>query len=110
MTISFKHSYDKLKAHEFTTIRSKAFGVKAETASEIWIERKAPHRSFPAKVLKVETKRICDIPLTLLQADIAPFKIATVGGFLTFLNSLRAPFWSQATLDSEMAIITLRKI
>lgn len=42
MTISFKHSYDKLKAREFTTIRSKAFGDRIRKHKQSWIECRTP--------------------------------------------------------------------
>lgn len=44
------------------------------------------------------------------QADVAPFRVNTPAEFVAFLNSLRAPFWQRATLESEMAVITLRKL
>lgn len=108
MTISFKHSYDKLKAREFTTIRSKAFAIKAEKAEVVSVT--TPDGKFDAIVDAVRVIKIKDIPFALLQADVAPHRLITKDCFVEFLNSLRAPFWAQATLDSEMAIITLRKV
>lgn len=108
MTIKFKHNYDKLSKPEFTTIRSKAFGNKAVKAKTV--EVVSPKWKGSASVEAVRVCKIADIPFEVLAADIQPFSVSTRAGFVDFLNSLRAPYWSQATMESEMAIITLRKV
>lgn len=108
MTISFRHNYDKLKQDEFTTIRSKSFAKKLSVG--LLVEIQSPKAKFMARVDAVEISTVAEVPLRVLQGDVVPFKVNTPGEFVTFLNSLRAPAWQQATLESEMAIITLRKV
>jgi hypothetical protein len=106
----FRHSYYKLAKAEFTTIRGRGQFKKLKIGNTVWVE--TPTERFEAMIICLELKRVADMGLAFLKADAEypGFVIESPMDFVTLLNSFRAPAWTQVTLDSELTIITLKKI
>lgn len=108
--IKFRHRYYKLAQPQFTTIRGKAKFKRLKTGDVLTVE--TPDGNFEAAVAGLELKRVSDMSLEFLKAD-AEYPgcvISEPRHFVNLLNSFRAPFWAQVTMDSELTIITLRRI
>ena len=108
--IAFRHRYYKLEQAEFTTIRGKGWMKKLAVGDMVQVD--VPGGFWCATVTGLELRRVRDMPVEFLKAD-AEYPGCTLGTqqqFVNLLNSLRAPYWAQVTLDSEMTIITLRKV
>ena len=108
--IKFRHNYFKLAKDEFTTIRGKAQFKRLKVGKTVWVE--TPTERFEAMIKGLELKRVADMGLDFLKADAEypGFVIECPLDFATLLNSFRAPAWTQVTLESELNIITLKKI
>ena len=108
--IPFVKRYHKLKLDVFTTIRGKTWMKKFKVGDEADCE--TPDGTFAVRVEAMDAAKIKDMTLEFLKAD-AEHKGCTLGckdDFVNLLNSFRDPRWQQAALDSEMTILTLRKI
>lgn len=108
--IVFRHRYHKLARLEFTTIRGKSWFKKLKIGQEVTIEN--PDENFRARVVGLGLMRLRDMSLEFLKQD-AEYPGCTITAlehFINLLNSLRAPFWTQAAPDSEMTVITLRRL
>lgn len=109
--IPFRHRYDKLRVargERFTTIRGKSM-MDALRVCQV-VACQTPAGRFEAEVVSLAAERICDLPLAMLQADVAPFACASAADFVAFVNTLRAPWMPAAVADSEVCVITLKKI
>ena len=108
--IKFRHLYYKLAYDEFTTIRGKAKFKRLKIGTKIWVE--TPAERFEAMITGLELKRVADMGLDFLKADAEypGLVIECPLDFVTLLNSFRAPAWTQVALDSELTIITLKRI
>ena len=111
--ITFKHRYFKLDRARagtaFTTIRGKAQFARRKVGQTVTVE--TPDGNFQAVITGLELKCVCQLTLDFLKAD-AEFPGNTLTShqqFVNLLNSFRAPYWTQVTLESELTIITLRK-
>lgn len=108
--ISFRHPYFKLSKPEFTTVRGKGHFKKLKVWQTIVCEK--PGGKFKAVVKALELRHLRDMSVDFLKAD-AEYPgctITTREQFANLINSLRAPFWSQVGLDTELTIITLATI
>jgi len=108
--IVFRHRYHKLAQPEFTTIRGKSQFKRRKVGDRVTIA--TPDGLFFAEIVALELKRVRDLPLEFLKAD-AEYPGCVIGRhehFVNLLNSFRAPAWTRATLDSELTIISLRRL
>ncbi|WP_064496473.1 hypothetical protein [Methanocaldococcus jannaschii] len=108
--INFSHDYFKLREQRFTTIRSKHYLKNKGLRVGDVVKIKHPSGEFPAKIVGVEVKRICDIPLEILKkdAEFEGFNIKTHQDFVDLLNSF-IPYKSNK-LTTEKAIIYLERV
>ena len=108
--ITFRHRYYKLAKPEFTTIRGAAQMKRLKVGQVHRVE--TPDEDFDATITELELKRVSDMSVEFLQADAEypGFIIESRAGFVELLNSFRAPAWTQVTLDSELTVITLKRI
>lgn len=108
--IKFRHRYHKLAQPQFTTIRGKAKFKQIKTNDVLEVE--TPDENFSARVVGLELKRVADMELSFLKLD-AEYPGCVISEhrhFVNLLNSFRAPCWAQVTLESELTILTLRRI
>ena len=107
--IRFKHSYHKLDWDIFTTIRGKSYFRKSALGQTVTVEH--PGRSFIAKIVLLQLCTVDSLPVEFLKkdAEYPGFTISSQQDFCNLLNSFRAPFWTQVTIETEMTIITLEK-
>jgi hypothetical protein len=110
-TITFRHRYHKLLKSEFTTIRGRSW-LKLKAGERVLIE--TLDGSFKADVVFVEPRRIADLSVEFLKADAEypGFVIRDRPDFVALLNSFIPKHWGrpQVTVDSEMAVVTLRRV
>ena len=107
--ITFRHHYYKLDHPEFTTIRGKAQFKRLQVGQTVTCQ--CPHATFDAIITKLEAKCVCQMTIAFLKAD-AEYPgctLSTHQQFVNLLNSFRAPYWAQVSLESELTIITLTK-
>jgi hypothetical protein len=107
--VTFKHRYYKLALDVFTTIRGHAQFKRRKVGQVTPVE--TLDGNYTAVVMALELCRVCDMTLAFIKAD-AEFPGCTISRreqFVNLLNSFRAPFWTQVTLESELTIITLKK-
>jgi len=110
ITIVFHYHYHKLDQREFTTIRGRAQFRRLKVGDRVTCECRGV--TFEAIIKSLELKQVRDLPLALLKADAEypGFVINCTEDFVNLLNSFRAPFWTQVTMDSELTVISLQKI
>ena len=108
--IKFRHQYYKLAQNEFTTIRGKGQFKRRKVGDIVKIE--TPSGDFKAEVVKTALVVVKDISVGFLRADAEyrGFEIHSHDDFIKLLNSFRPPNWTQVTLDSELTVMTLRKV
>ena len=108
--ITFRHAYYKLAKDKFTTIRGAAQFKRLKVGQRVPVE--TPTGNFEAEITALELKRVDAMPLEFLKAD-AEYpgeRITCHQDFVNLLNSFRAPMWTQVTMQSELTVISLRKI
>lgn len=108
--IPFQHRYAKLAKPEFTTVRGPSFALHLRPASVA--AARTPDAEFPVEVVSVRYAKLRDIPVELLREDVRGHAdVADHAGFAAVINSFRTkPWMPKVTLDSELAVITLRKV
>ncbi|XRP97804.1 hypothetical protein ACO3UB_08395 (plasmid) [Methanocaldococcus sp. 16A] len=108
--IRFRHDYYKLQEETFTTIRGKRFLRWIDVDVGDVIRIKSPSYDFFARIIDVQYKRICDIPIELLKkdAEFEGFEIKTHEDFVRLINSFTR--WKNTKLTTEKAIIYLKKV
>ena len=111
MMIYFTHNYYKLSKKRFTTIRSKNYLNRKGLRAGNIVKINYPNGVFTAKIVKIEIKRICDIPLELLKEDVEyeGFTIKTHKDFVDLLNSFIPEYYYKSKLTTEKAIIYLER-
>ncbi len=110
LTLPFGHAYYKLDANVFTTIRGKSYFKALKIGEQITANYKG--KKFQTEIVNLELKTISEIPLNVLKLDTEypGFVIASHEDFVNLINTFRTGFMPQATLESKMTIITLKKI
>jgi hypothetical protein len=113
---NFSHHYKKLDQTEFTTIRSldyaKKHNLSLNQIGDVTLDRSL---IFKVKIVRWEDKRICDMPLELLQKDVEyeGFTISTYHEFVDGLNQIvlnsGIPY-ANNRLTTKKRIFYLRKI
>ena len=108
--IKFRHRYHKLTKPEFTTIRGAAQFTRLKVGQRVAIE--TPDGNFEAEITALELRRVQSLTIEFLNDDASypGFVISSYLDFVHLLNSFRAPMWTQVTIDSELTIITLKKL
>lgn len=108
--ITFRHRYHKLAKSEFTTIRGRAQFKRLKVGRVVLVE--TPDGSFNAEITALELRLVQSLTIDFLNDDASHpgCVISSYFDFVNLLNSFRAPMWTQVTLDSELTIITLRKL
>lgn len=107
--LKFTYLYDKLSAETGTTIRLSLKDEKRYTrriSDIVWIIHK-PEVKFKAEITKIEMKKIAEISLELLRADVAPIQIQNHRDFLKILQSF---YKFPLTLDMNVFIIYWRRL
>jgi hypothetical protein len=112
--LTFRHRYYKLDlaraGKPFTTVRGMAQMKRLTVGQHLPVE--TPDGDFAAVITDLKLTTINDLGLPFLKAD-AEFPGNTISSpdqFVRLLNSFRAPSWTQATLDSQVTVLTLRKV
>ena len=110
-SITFRHRYHKLLKPEFTTIRGRSW-LKRKAGERVPV--KTPDGYFEAVVVFVEPRRIADLSVEFLKADAEypGFVITDRQQFVALLNSFIPKHWGRppVTVDSEMAVVALRRV
>ena len=108
--ITFRHRYHKLAKPEFTTIRGAAQFKRLKVGRVVRVE--TPDEDFDATITALDLRRVSDMPVEFLKADAEypGFVIEDRQSFVNLLNSFRAPAWEQVKMDSELTVITLKKL
>jgi hypothetical protein len=108
--ITFRHQYYKLSQPQFTTIRGKVQFFKLKIGDKIPIE--TPNEDFTAEIVHLALSKMenLSLPFLKLDAEYPGFEIKSKQDFIDLLNSFRAPAWTQVNFESELTVITLKKL
>lgn len=104
----FSHHYSKLDHDCGTTVRfslKDKSGYEKKTRDLVWMIH--GKQKFKAVIEKLEKKAIIDIPLKVLQDDVAPFKISR---HLDFLAILQQFYDFPLSLDMKIWVVYWRRI
>lgn len=111
MNIKFQYHYFKMDNEEFTTIRGKSWFLKMKMNSVCSVAIKNNYFCM-AEIIRLELKKIIDLKLDFLKKDVEyqGFSIFDHFDFIDKINSFRAPYYEQATTESKVTIIYLKKV
>ena len=105
-SINFSKKYDKFHNDIFTTIRGKTAFKQYEKNDIIQVLIKYKY-SFHAKILNKKVKWISEIPLDVLQKDIAPQTCNSHEEFAEMMDSFWK--WVDVTVETPVTLFTLER-
>ena len=104
--INFSKHWNKLKERTFTTIRGKTAIEQYIIGHIIHIQIKRNNK-FHAKIMNMQLRTISEIPLIILQEDVAPQKCNSKKDFADILDSFWK--WVDVTINTPVTLFTLER-
>lgn len=104
--INFSRKWNKLEKRTFTTIRGKT-AIEQYILNHIIHIQIKKNNKFYAKIMDMKLMPISEIPLSILQEDIAPQKCNSHQDFADYLNSI----WEyvDVTVNKMVTLFTLER-